>query len=763
MIMDDLIPWGSRCLDQDSSALGTERARRLVAALVAHPAFNIIELRSLDHPTLGRCDIAVATCTNHEVPNRNAVGIRVQEILGFTVPVDQKHAPEVRALRAAFPVVPHLNGVADGEPKSLCILIEAWSAARLTWTPQRFLALTMWWLKETAHERLHRPEQPVERVYLDGGWELVLPAGYSGHEPTNTRLVLDGVERGERLTVVAMSRTGVDHKHLEYVPVYVRAERVHGLIDPLPFTLGLLVDQWAAHGVPLAERLIGRLAVLAGGGLVDVSGQRVILVIDIDITREPGGTVERREAMAFMILQSVVSLAYAMGAVYRQGILHFTPSEPSVTAAVDNADHWRPIKMIPVDAKFGLTRADARAQAGIDAADADAERVLVGTGSLGSALADIWGREAWGRWTFVDPDHVQPHNLVRHRAVYADLGQYKVRVVKDLVDGAYSPGHVDSIAIPTSATATDNDALSAALRVAELIVDVSTTLDVPRELSARDGICRMVSGFMTPSGEASVVLLEDAARLVPLHCIEPQYYRQILRTDWGATHLKGNLGYIAVGAGCRDVSTVMSPETVELHAAILSRQIRALSAQANAALKVWISSPDGSVTVHSVPVRTSHRFVSENWQVVLDDEISERLRALRAERTPKETGGIIVGYTDHVSRTIYVVDVLSAPSDSVEETAGFVRGVDGLQAAWKEVQERTGFIVNYIGEWHSHPPRHDASPSWDDMTLIAQLGEVLARDGEPALMMIIGEGEPSICVCESDGSTACIAAAWMLR
>jgi len=757
------MPWGSRCADQDAGALGSERAHRLVAALAAHPAFDIVEFRSLDHPTLGRCDIAVATCTNHEVPNRNAVGIRVRETLGFTIPVDGKHAPEVRALRAAFPVVPHLNGVAEGEPKSLCVLVEAWSAARRTWTPQRFLALTMWWLKETAHGQLHRPEQPVERVYFDGGWELVLPAGYTGHEPANTRLVLYGVERGKRRTLVAMHGTDIDLKQLEHVPVYVRVERVHGLVDPLPFTLGDLVDQWEAHGVPLADRIIGRLAALAGGGLVDVPGQGVILILDIGITREPGGAVERREAMAFMAPHSVVSLAYAMGAVYRQGLLHFTPSEPSATAAADNADHWRPIKVFPVDAKAGLSRADARAQAGIDAAGADAERVLVGAGSLGSALAEIWGREGWGCWTFVDPDHVQPHNLVRHRAVYADLGQFKVGVVKELVDGAYSLGHVDSVAIPTSATAIDNHALMAALSAAELVVDVSTTLDVPRDLSAREGARRMASAFMTPSGAASVVLLEDAERSVPLHCIEPQYYRQILRTDWGGAHLKGHLGHIAVGAGCRDVSTVMSPETVELHAAILSRQIRTLSAQAEAALKVWISSPDGSVTVHSSPVRATYSFESENWRVILDDEIVERLRALRAERTPNETGGIIVGYTDHVSRTLYVVDVLPAPSDRVEEAAGFVRGADGLHTAWKEVQERTGFIVNYIGEWHSHPPRHGASPSWDDMTLVAQLGEVLARDGEPALMVILGEGELSISVCESDGSTARISAACLLR
>ncbi|MBK9031551.1 MAG: Mov34/MPN/PAD-1 family protein [Myxococcales bacterium] len=101
--------------------------------------------------------------------------------------------------------------------------------------------------------------------------------------------------------------------------------------------------------------------------------------------------------------------------------------------------------------------------------------------------------------------------------------------------------------------------------------------------------------------------------------------------------------------------------------------------------------------------------------MVLDDEVIDRMLELRAQRTPKETGGIIVGYTDHVARTIYVVDVLPPPADSVEGEASFVRGADGLTAAWKAVQTRTANIVTYLGEWHSHPrsmARRRAGTTW---------------------------------------------------
>jgi proteasome lid subunit RPN8/RPN11 len=762
--VDDLFEWGTPHDDQSPSALGSDRARRVAAACEANSAFHIVEYRYCDRPGVGRCDVIVVRCTNQEVPNRNAVGIRIREPLALTVPIDDGHPPEVRALRIAFPMVPHLNAVPEGEPKWLCLFVEAWSAARRNWTPQRFLALVLWWLKETANRTLHRPEQPVERAYLDGGGEIVLPAGYTGQEPPNTRLIVNIIPHERGGTLVANYSTDADVTELPYVPVYLRVDRVHGVIDQLPLTLGALVDQWSSRGVLLADMLIDRLAGLAGGGQIDVVHQAVVLILDIAVMRVAGGPVERREPIGFLIQQSVVSLAYAMGAVHRQGgFLYYAPSERNPSVADDTAADWRSIMVLAMDVKAGLTRAAARAQAGLDHEGADAERVLVGAGALGSALADIWAREAWGRWTHVDPDHVQPHNLVRHRAVYAQVGRYKVDVIKELTDAIYSPGYASITAIAASATATDNDALTTAFRAADLIVDVTTTLDVPRELSAREGAPRMVSAFLTPSGGASVLLLEDQERSIPLHCIEPQYYRMVLRNSWGQTHLAGHAGYVVVGGGCRDVSTVMSPETVELHAAILARQIRTLTARSDAAIKVWIAAEDGGVVLHSTAVRAVHRFESGSWQIVLDDEVIENLLALRAARAPKETGGIIAGYTDHVTRTIYVVDVLPAPPDSVEEEDVFVRGADRLHEEWRQIQDKTASIVTYVGEWHSHPPQHGATPSWEDMSLVAHLGQVLAHDGEPALMMIIAESEFSMFVCEADRTSARISVAGLSR
>ncbi len=83
----------------------------------------------------------------------------------------------------------------------------------------------------------------------------------------------------------------------------------------------------------------------------------------------------------------------------------------------------------------------------------------------------------------------------------------------------------------------DDDDIAKAVNEADLVVDVSTTFEVPRTLALKDDIPRIVSLFLTPSGQSSVMLMEDIDRQCRIDAIEGQYYRAILSSEWGSTHL----------------------------------------------------------------------------------------------------------------------------------------------------------------------------------------------------------------------------------
>ena len=88
---------------------------------------------------------------------------------------------------------------------------------------------------------------------------------------------------------------------------------------------------------------------------------------------------------------------------------------------------------------------------------------------------------------------------------------------------------------------------------------------------------------------------------------------------------------------------------------------------------------------------------------------------------------------------LYIVDVTGAPSDSKEWPTAFIRGSAGVAKGLAEASQRTSGMVEYIGEWHSHPDRCSVEPSSDDEQVYTWIAEHQAKDGYPAVMLIVGK------------------------
>ena len=238
------------------------------------------------------------------------------------------------------------------------------------------------------------------------------------------------------------------------------------------------------------------------------------------------------------------------------------------------------------------------------------------------------------------------------------------------------------------------------------------------------------------------MLLEDSDRNVRLDGLEAQYYEAILNSAWGEQHLCGHQGHLWVGAGCRDVSSVISVELLQLHAATLARQVRLRCEQPDAVISVWhVEQLSGAINVHTVSVAVNLTVVANGWNIIWNARLQDKARQIRFANLPNETGGVLLGYFDQKLQSIFVVDILSAPLDSAADPSGFIRGVQGLEEQIKIAQARTANIVSYIGEWHSHPSGISTKPSEHDIRLLSYLAEILNRDGLPGVMLIVGENQ----------------------
>lgn len=69
-------------------------------------------------------------------------------------------------MRKDFPVLSHQHAGVPDSPKILCLYDVSWSAVERNWTPERFIERIFWWLRESAEQRLHREDQPLEQLFI---------------------------------------------------------------------------------------------------------------------------------------------------------------------------------------------------------------------------------------------------------------------------------------------------------------------------------------------------------------------------------------------------------------------------------------------------------------------------------------------------------------------------------------------------------------------------------------------------------------------
>ncbi|POD70911.1 hypothetical protein BKM17_23740 [Pseudomonas syringae group genomosp. 3] len=715
----------------------------LLKALRVCPHTDVREVR-FDPSGQGKSEYIVITAGDGAVDAGNPAGIRRRERLAIGINPDFRVPILIYTLRKDFPPLSHQHPRSPDSPRRLCLYDNSWSAIEQSWTPQRFIARMFWWLCESAQLKLHREDQPLEQLFYMSEYQLMLPADYAEYsKPGGKTLTVMRCDQYARILKAVPSHPDDTSKGMRTISVFVDPVDSN-LLVAIPETLGDLQDQLASWGSGLSEQLYDTVYEAIGEAItVDHSkgagkGEGIIILVWIPRTRD--GEPERFDVVGYMLTHSLFELANALDML---GMPEGTRYPRIILLGGEKSTKWRSFPLIPVEIRSGLTPKNARDMSGIPEKGAQIRGILAGVGALGSVLADVWVRQGWGQWTLVDPDRLLPHNLSRHTGFDTVVGLHKVDAVREIAAAAF-PTWEPPKAIAGSILE-ERDEIAVALSAAEILVDVTTTFEVPRMLAKKPDVPRTVSLFLTPSGLSSVMILEDLERDQRVDGLEGQYYRAILQNDWGCNHLAQHLGDRWVGGGCRDISLRMPNEYIHTHAGILARQLRHSVAEPHARICIWESSDQtGAISAHEVVPAQMHSTESGGWTVIYDAGLIEKLRQVRIEALPNETGGAILGVTDLKTKTIVVVDVLPTPPDSEASPSHFIRGQEGQAEALENVHQRTARVVDYVGEWHSHPDACPARPSSDDERLLDTIGRKMSTEGLPALMIIAGQREIGI-------------------
>jgi molybdopterin/thiamine biosynthesis adenylyltransferase/proteasome lid subunit RPN8/RPN11 len=724
--------------------------------------------------------VAVPMEVTVELPGRGPIGgidIREREpiFLLFNRRGYPYKAPLAHSNRKDFPKskVPHLNPTKPAQPASFCLHrgnLDTWFAEH---TVVDLVGRTRSWLRDAARNRLiprddvFEPTRPIETtghaLFDPEKFRTIIFSGLSElHGSASYRFV--SYELLDKDATAAIGLSGYTARcitvddaantknELQLAQVFndlanteeykkLFRKRLFGVlawadgnavsseyITELPNNLATLLSWTASFGVPLREALQEYLA----SNLQLLAGIPVTIAI-----RRPTpvlGSDSDLELITFLII--------AGGEHWAKDGEWDTDAEVVVT------DHRTP-----------LTPEFAR-HVSSHARDVALPRtLLLGCGALGSKVALHFARSGQTAMTLVDPAVLSPHNVVRHALGGRHIGKAKAEALKQDIAELYPDETPVSLGLDAkTANALDylvTDRRNELNEYAHLI-DATASMQafnmlVSAQLPAAMSVARIEIadrgrlGLLSAEGPNRNPRIDDLqVRLFDTALDDSAISNWLAATrDRRETEVGSGLEDVQVGLSCGSATMRLADETVALHAASMTARLRSIfsgqSSVAHGALHCAVIDDAGDVRTTSASVEPVTITTARNdsaWQIRFAAGLVDRMKdALRRAR-PNETGGILIGLVHAKRRIVYVTRLLDAPRDSAGSPAAFFRGVADLPEAVSEIEKRSGGLLGYVGEWHTHP---DGGPdlSTTDLVAVSLLKRQLDRVPLPTHVVVV--------------------------
>jgi hypothetical protein len=684
-----------------------------------------------------------------EIPQVRVNQINARERIAVVFFSSNEAMPEVLALRSDFPRVPHLNLRRKEFPRSLCLYEESYRDLERTWTAQRFVKRIREWLALTAKGKLHQDDQPLEPLLSGSVGNVVLPVDILNEKSLglSDKLNLSRRGSGPRLFLIA-EREELPERHATVfaASIHLFPPQQHGLLQGSPETLADLSSIFERSGMNLVSDLRDRMMKwrMEWDAADNIHKQPLVLILICPKTRESGAEPETSDVLTFITMNTVEEVGKKIG-IWDISAGHIVPLVPA-----DTSKKGEDVSVGLLNTSFHLSRDQALYLNEVREAS-NVSITAIGVGALGSQVVINIARSGFGRWCLIDNDRLMPHNIARHALVPEAVGLPKSTAMA-IVANSLIPGEDLFTDIPADVIdpGSHEEQVNSRLGSADIILDMSASVTVARHL-ALDVVApaKRASLFLNPSGKDLVLLVEDRSRELRLDGLEMQLYRAIIHEESLKNHLRLSQGRRRYGQSCRNVTTVMPQDMVAMHAAIGGSELKEIVSSEEGQITVWQSDHMRNVKRMDIPFHPLVEGKLGEWLIVSDEGFLSKINNIRNNKLPKETGGVLIGSFDLERRIVYIVDTIPSPPDSEEWPTLYIRGCKGLKKEVEAVNEATMGMLEYVGEWHSHPSGVSTSPSEDDILVFSWIAEWMDRDGLPAVMMIAGDAGRISCYVAS--------------
>jgi integrative and conjugative element protein (TIGR02256 family) len=208
----------------------------------------------------------------------------------------------------------------------------------------------------------------------------------------------------------------------------------------------------------------------------------------------------------------------------------------------------------------------------------------------------------------------------------------------------------------------------------------------------------------------------------------------------------GGLEDIQIGLSCSSATMRLADEVVSFHAAAATRRLRPYLAKdgpsrhEGAVYRSFLGENGDSRAATQIFAPTVVLGADAGWQIRIAAGAAQKMSELMRRHSPSETGGILVGRLAATRKTVCVTRLVPAPPDSRGTPWVFTRGTEKLPEALDLIHRRTGGLLTYVGEWHTHP-MGGSDLSDTDKHAVISLRSILDHVGLPTLVTIVTPDE----------------------
>jgi hypothetical protein len=374
----------------------------------------------------------------------------------------------------------------------------------------------------------------------------------------------------------------------------------------------------------------------------------------------------------------------------------------------------------------------------------ESQTLFLGGGSLGSKMILHDAKAGKSVIGVVDGDKYLEHNQARHVLSPNNVGENKAEAIIDKIKSFYQTDITDGyIAYPYEAAYLWYEAF---LKY-NWIVDTTASTAVQNWLVMKGlpNQLNIARCELADEGRLGLLYIEGVNRNPRVDdLINLTYYRSVSNAylqawrERDSTREKLNLN---IGQGCSSTTTVMPDDTISFHASIFSRLLHSEQSRNSLGeaglLYRSVLNIEGVPTLKSEqeyvkPFDVYNSLNGSGWEIRFLSGLKERLFSLSKEKGSVETGGVLVGVANYKTKTIHVFEIIVEPQDSKGSCSGFTRGVKGLPESIDLVKQKTGELIGYIGEWHSHPMDLERL-SVTDITTIEGTKRYKSKESNPYL------------------------------